>query len=69
MKTFTYVKKLTLMVDAKSAKEADKIVKAIENIYATDTLYDSIYPMKEDGPLSDFNDEDYDISMEESCWM
>jgi len=68
METYTYVKTLTLNVYAKSVEEADKIVKAIEDVSVTDAFYDSIYPMKSDGPLSSFNDEDYDISIDESYW-
>lgn len=75
MKTFNYNKTLTLKVSAKNRKEADRIVKALEedNLlesieYSIETSIGAGLEYEENGWYYDIDSEDFLVEVEDTPW-
>lgn len=68
MKTFTYKKTITLSITAEDRETADFIIKEIEEVDLSDSVYDAIEQLDIDNQLGSSSEDFVDYNVSESMW-
>lgn len=68
MKTFTYEKTIRLSITAEDRETADSIIEKIEEVDLSDSIYNAMEQLYDDGQLSSSSEDFVNYNVSESMW-
>ena len=68
METFTYEKTITLSIIAEDRETADSIIEKIEEADLSDSVYNAMEQLYDDGQLNSSNEDLVNYNVSESMW-